>query len=271
MREADFPSFLEFARREGWSCDTAELRAFAGANPDGCLVADEDGEPVGFVMAYRHVRSAWIGNLLVAPRARGHGLGGHLLGVLIERLDAVVPTVYLNAAPVARELYGRFGFQELCPVARMRLATSIGDVVFERGGASFPGLMSLDAECWGDCRREMLTTMLSARWVVHDVQSGSYLALGVVEDRVAIGPFLLGHSAPEPAVRLLRRALGISRGLVGEGAVVADVPVACAASMAAVQELSGEQISETLCMVRGEQVGVDFSRIASFASLGSKG
>jgi hypothetical protein len=262
---------LEFARGEGWSCDTAELAAFVASYPEGCLAADESGEPVGFVMAYRHQRSAWIGNFVVAPGARGHGVGGRLLSELIERLDAVVATVYLNAAPAARDLYGRYGFTELCRVARMRLAATTAELVPERSDRLWPGLVRLDAECWGDCRGEMLTTMLRDRWVIHDSQGGAYLGLGVVDGHVAIGPFLLGLPAPEPAVRLLRRALEVSGALVGDGAVLVDIPAECEASTAAVQELGGVEVSETLCMVRGEPVAVDFSRIASFASLGSKG
>lgn len=185
-------------------------------------------------MAYRHLRSAWIGNFLVARSRRGHGHGGRLLSGLIERLDAVVPTVYLNAAPLARELYVRHGFRELGRVARIRLATSSAEVVPERGGALWPGLVRLDAQCWGDCRGEMLKRMLADRWVLHDQQSDSYLGLGVVEGRVAIGPFVLGRPEPEPARSLWCRALGISGALIGKGPVLVDVPVACAAAMDAV-------------------------------------
>ena len=71
LREVDFGRFLELARGESWSCDEAELAAFLAVLPDGCLVLEQRARPVGFVMAYRHERSAWIGNFIVDPPRTG--------------------------------------------------------------------------------------------------------------------------------------------------------------------------------------------------------
>ena len=109
FREGDFVRFLELAYGERWSCGRAELAAFLAADPEGCLVFEQQARVVGFVMAYPHERSAWIGNFIVEPARRGLGLGTRLLEAVLEHLDALVPTVYLNAAPDATGLYRQHG------------------------------------------------------------------------------------------------------------------------------------------------------------------
>jgi hypothetical protein len=58
FREGGFGRFLELAHGERWSCGRAELAAFLAADPEGCLVFEQQARAVGFVMAYPHERSA---------------------------------------------------------------------------------------------------------------------------------------------------------------------------------------------------------------------
>src|SRR2546430_1042630 len=121
FREGDLVRFLELAHGERWSCGRAELAAFLAADPEGCLVFEQQARVVGFVMAYPHERSAWIGNFIVEPARRGLGLGTRLLERVLEHLDALVPTVYLNAAPDATGLYRQHGFPALGSLSRWPL------------------------------------------------------------------------------------------------------------------------------------------------------
>jgi GNAT superfamily N-acetyltransferase len=88
FREGDFVRFLELAHGERWSCGRAELAAFLAADPEGCLVFEQQARVVGFVMAYPHERSAWIGNFIVEPARRGLGLGTRLLEAVLQRACA---------------------------------------------------------------------------------------------------------------------------------------------------------------------------------------
>jgi GNAT superfamily N-acetyltransferase len=271
LRRADCARFLELARDAGWSCDEAELEAFLRVFPEGCLVLDDGAGPVGFVMAYPHERSAWVGNFLVETALRGRGLGARLLDALLARLDSRVPTVYLNAAPQATALYRRYGFAELCEVSRFRLEALSGEVGAVCGGERVAGLLRLDERLWGDRRHELLTTLLAERTLLYDLESDGYLSLGKVVDHVAIGPFELARPEPAAARRLLERALFAAGALAGKVPVLLDVPEPCAVVCEAAASLGGERISGTTLMLRGKQVPVDFARIGAFASMGSKG
>jgi len=271
FREGDFVRFLELAHGERWSCGRAELAAFLAADPEGCLVFEQQARAVGFVMVYPHERSAWIGNFIVEPARRGLGLGTKLLEAVLEHLDALVPTVYLNAAPDATGLYRKHGFRALGSVSRWQLRPSNTGVFPARGDEHLAGLLALDERCWSDRRDRLLRTLIEGRDLLHDQRSGSYLALARLTDHVAIGPFEMTDPSPAAARRLLRRALGAARAIANDAPILIDVPDACSAASRAVRGLGGTRISGTTCMRRGAPVPIDFTRIGSFASLGSKG
>jgi len=271
LREGDFVRFLELVRGERWSCGRAELAAFLAADPEGCLVFEQQARVVGFVMAYPHERSAWIGNFIVEPARRGLGLGTRLLEAVLEHLDALIPTVYLNAAPDATGLYRQHGFRALDSVSRWQLRSSNAGVFPARGDEHLAGLLALDERCWSDRRDRLLRTMIEGRDLLHDERSGSYLALARVTDHVALGPFEMTDPSPAAARCLLRRALGAARAIANDAPILIDVSDACSAASRAVRGLGGSCISGTTCMRRGAPVPIDFTRIGSFASLGSKG
>jgi len=103
LREGDdFVRFLELAHGERWSCGRAELAAFLAADPEGCLVFEQQARVVGFVMAYPYEGSAWIGNFIVEPARRGLGLRTRLLEAVLAHLDALVPTVYSGRLAVSQ-------------------------------------------------------------------------------------------------------------------------------------------------------------------------
>ena len=79
------------------------------------------------------------------------------------------------------------------------------------------------------------------------------------------------HPSPAAAQRLLERALRATRSIAGDAPILIDVPDACPAASRAVRSLGGTRISHTTCMLRGTPVPIDFTRIGSFASMGSKG
>jgi GNAT superfamily N-acetyltransferase len=75
------------ARPPGWDAEAAKLRLAAAiaSGEAAVLVADDDGELVGFCTAYleldsvRYGRRCWVEDLAVDPGRRSQGVGGTLL------------------------------------------------------------------------------------------------------------------------------------------------------------------------------------------------
>ncbi|HZP43303.1 MAG TPA: GNAT family N-acetyltransferase [Candidatus Binatia bacterium] len=93
-------------------------------DPLGGLVAEEDGQPVGFVWVHVRGPIATIGPLAVEPRAQGRGVGRRLLERAIALAGPGVPQIRLvqeswNAAALG--LYLRAGFRVVAPLVELEL------------------------------------------------------------------------------------------------------------------------------------------------------
>ena len=69
-----------------WDANRAEFERAVAAN--ALFLAEEDGEPVGFVAAWLEDHVARIGDLYVAEASRRHGIGRALVDAVIENLRA---------------------------------------------------------------------------------------------------------------------------------------------------------------------------------------
>ena len=111
---------LEFAARstadEGWASENlAALEGFYQHDPDGCLLADHSGQPVGICIATSYGHCGFFGELIVRPHARGQGIGAALLKHAVAHLhEHGAETVYLDGVVKAVRLYERGGFRKIC-------------------------------------------------------------------------------------------------------------------------------------------------------------
>jgi ribosomal protein S18 acetylase RimI-like enzyme len=94
-----------------WETNRSELERALHAN--ALFLAEEDGEPVGFVSAWLQGHHGHLGDVYVAEAGRRHGTGGALVETVIENLRARGAThLFLDAAPEALGFYERLGFRE---------------------------------------------------------------------------------------------------------------------------------------------------------------
>ena len=78
--EADIPFAMRLKSAAGWNQIEADWRRFLHLEPEGCSVAEHDGEPAATVTALRYGdRFGWIGMMLVAPERRRLGIASALL------------------------------------------------------------------------------------------------------------------------------------------------------------------------------------------------
>lgn len=120
FRDADFAAVwaLERVRDSEGYASAVTIRQAAALWPATFLVADEDGEAVGFTIGAvsSDPKVGWILRLKVRDDRQRQGCATALLLAVLERLgDGGVRTVRLTVAPEnrpARALYGGLGFLE---------------------------------------------------------------------------------------------------------------------------------------------------------------
>jgi len=96
-----------------------EVRSDILANPDGVLVAEEDGEVIGYITCLVDPvsRIGWVHHMGVAKAHQGEGIGRQLMGAGIEYLRREgmeccrIETTENN--DVGRQFYPSVGFQEI--------------------------------------------------------------------------------------------------------------------------------------------------------------
>jgi ribosomal protein S18 acetylase RimI-like enzyme len=145
----------------------------------------------GFVTSLRHERSGWIGNLIVAGKYRGQGIGEKLFAGAFEALrSAGVETFWLTASKSGQALYEKYGFGSIDTIIRWvgigRKRHSVPDhqVDSQITNASVSGI---DCQAWGD-RRDVLLAVTVARGRLLLAESG-FAVIQPCGDAQQFGPF----------------------------------------------------------------------------------
>jgi GNAT superfamily N-acetyltransferase len=111
MTRDDIPTGMRLKAQNGWNQVEEDWRRQLALQPDGCFVAEADGDIIGTACACIFDNVAWVNLVLVDKLHRGSGIGTSLmryvLGFLEERR---VPTVRLDATPLGRPIYENLGF-----------------------------------------------------------------------------------------------------------------------------------------------------------------
>ena len=123
MTPADISAGMRLKEIAGWNQTQEDWERFLASDPQGCFVAECNGQVAGTVATIVYDgRFAWIGMVLVDPALRGKGIGTALLLKAIDYLDArKVPCMKLDATPQGKPLYARLGFQVEYEIERHRL------------------------------------------------------------------------------------------------------------------------------------------------------
>jgi GNAT superfamily N-acetyltransferase len=120
MRQRDLPFADTVRALAGWNQTLNDWRRFLAMEPDGCYVAEWNGQPAGTatIIAYG-AAVAWIGMVLVHPDYRRRGVGTALLKRCIEHLrERGVRSIKLDATPAGKQVYDGLGFKDEWTLAR---------------------------------------------------------------------------------------------------------------------------------------------------------
>jgi len=109
---------LDFADRMraalGWNQRREDWARYLRHAPDGCFLAEWEGQPAGTVTTTSYGEDlAWIGMLLVHPDYRRRGIATALMERALEHLRSRrIRCIKLDATPEGRPVYERLGFRD---------------------------------------------------------------------------------------------------------------------------------------------------------------
>jgi len=212
FRTIDIPAFLELAAAENWVSEPWEFEFLLSSFAKGCFAArSASGESAGFVTSIQHEQSGWIGNLIVAEKFRGRGLGENLFrGAMRSLWLAGVRTIWLTASTEGKSLYNKCGFGSIDTINRWT------GTVRQRCIWNNPQTISnfshdlatgLDCQAWGD-RRDSLLAVTAGRGIVI-CDDDSFAVIQPCGDSKQIGPFLAqDNSVAEQLLSEAQRTVG---------------------------------------------------------------
>lgn len=266
---ADWQVFREWAEQEGWRVPERELALYRHDLADSAFVMRAGpGEPLGFVTVCRQQRSAWIGNLLVAPARRGEGFGRRLFRHALATLSAHgVTTLWLTASGAGLPLYQSCGFREFGRVERWvsgQTAPSGGGGLRIENGELYE-LVRADAAAWGSSRAALLTLLARGGHICTSGRTMALLQPG--DDLCVLGPWLSADHCP----RANRLVLTMALAAVPGGVELAVDLIAGSPERPLLRAAGFRQLGETVLMVRGGNGCVLSGELVALASLGSLG
>ena len=110
--EGDLAFSVQLNKDEGWTDTPEDIRRLMRCEPQGFLIAELQGRPVGQILSILYGKSGWIGFLIVLQKLRRQGIGLALMrrGIAYLR-DSNVQTINLEARPEAIGFYEQMGFE----------------------------------------------------------------------------------------------------------------------------------------------------------------
>ncbi len=161
MTAEDIPEGMRMKDVAGWNQTADDWMRFLTATPDGCFVAECDGQVVGTSTTIIYEgRFAWIGMVLVDAAYQGRGIGTALLECAIRELDSRnVPSMKLDATPQGKRLYKKLGFVSEYEIERWMLRHESAADLPGRGKVEVEDVLRLDREIFGADRRELLRSL----------------------------------------------------------------------------------------------------------------
>jgi GNAT superfamily N-acetyltransferase len=169
MTGVDIPAGLRLNKIVGWNQTEADWKRFLSASPEGCFVAECDGEVRGTVTTISFEnRFAWLGMVLVDPGFRGQGIGTKLVERAIEYLErSKIPAIKLDATPQGKPLYENWGFVSEYEIERWTLRRSSADDIKKPGQGHLDSLphdllgpiAAADREAFGADRNFLLMSL----------------------------------------------------------------------------------------------------------------
>ncbi|HEY3418570.1 MAG TPA: GNAT family N-acetyltransferase [Armatimonadota bacterium] len=257
MTLADIPFGLRLKTEANWNQVEGDWQRFLAMEPEGCFVAEWEGEPVGTLAVCVLGPVAWIGMVLVSGTMRGKGLGTALMRQALDFTDGRgIPTTRLDATPMGQPIYEKLGFVHEYELVRFDGVLPPGQPspdVLRYAPTDLEEIITLDRLVSGADRRKLLEHLLrergdEARVVREDGRLTGFSLSRLGAQALFIGPCLA--TTERAGTSLLTDAFGRHAG----ERVYVDIPLANgpAAALATAAGLTVQR--HLLRMYRGVRV-----------------
>ena len=217
LTQGDYSFAVQLANTMNWNMAPEDFQYMAALEPEGSLILEDDGKPVGVATCIGYGKVGWFGNLIVDPAYRKRGAGGMLVQYAVDYLHSKgVETVGLYAYPQLKDFYGKLGFTPDVDFALLH-ADSVAGI--EGTGAHrieadhLKKIAAFDSYYFGGDRSRLIASI-----VLEDGNAGyyisdrghvvGYIAARIYESMAWIGPLVCDPSKKyEFAGRLLSSIL----------------------------------------------------------------
>ncbi len=261
MTPADLDLAVDWAAGEGWNPGLDDAEAFRTADPDGFLIGELAGEPVGCISVVAYGEGfGFLGFYIVRPDFRGKGYGIRIWQAGMDRLKG--RNVGLDGVVAQQDNYRRSDFQYAYANERFEGTgggTAPGGVV-ELADVPFERVAAYDREMFLAPRDAFLRTWIARPGgrALGVVDGGTLRGFGVIRPCRSghkIGP--LFADSPDIAERLFANLIA---GVPGEP-VFLDVPRPNAAAVALARRHGMAPVFETARMYTKGDPGVPVERV----------
>lgn len=269
MAEGEAAFAVEQAAREGWNPGLYDGEVFYRTDPQGFLLADLDGEPVGCVSAVAYPGGfGFVGFYIVVPEHRGKGCGRVLWQAAMERLKGC--NVGLDGVPAQQENYRKSGFRFAYGNIRFEGtgggARPSDPALVDLGTVPFEQLMAYDRRFFPAERRLFLDGWLGLPQsrgvaVVRDGVLSGYGVARRCRKGFKVGPLFADDRGTAEEIY---RALAVFAG-PGEP-VYLDVPEVNAEAMALAARHGMKQVFGTARMYTGPAPDIDLAGVYGVTS-----
>jgi GNAT superfamily N-acetyltransferase len=197
MAPGDLALGMRLKDQAGWNQTEADWRRMIDLQPDGCFVAELDGQPVGTTTTCIFDSIGWIAMVLVEKSVRGRGIGRRLMEHALTYLDhRDVRTARLDATPLGRPVYEKLGFVAEYELARWegtRARSESGENVSSANVEQLEAVVALDFQVTGANRRRLIERLRHERPEAIRVHAAAGTVTGYLATRpgsraVQIGP-----------------------------------------------------------------------------------
>ncbi len=177
----------------GWGNTEDDFRRYLVLFPEGCFVAELDGERVGMITSAIFGKLGFLGNLIVLHDYRNHGIGRKLMDSGISYLQkSACRTIELVGDYPAVSLYRKLGFKDKYMAFRFfRKASGPARERIPESGIEISSLIEWDKKLVPIDRADYLRSVMNDnRDYIYSTPSGD--GFGIIKSRASnfrqIGP-----------------------------------------------------------------------------------